>query len=147
MCLSQQPLSPHHTLPCVLEDMFSIGISLGVFSSLVKNNNNNNNFCLPTYYQLSPLTWFCSPLLTFDCKIRPTTFPFIGLDWQMCWHWEPWTQSVCISLPLISQGSFCVFGPGKNLPYRSWCRLSSCLHSSCEMLSGVNRWSSLGCPS
>lgn len=109
LCLSQQPLSPHHTLPCVLEDMFSIGISLGVFSSLVKKNN-NNNFCFPTHYRLSPLTWFSSPLLIFEYKIRPTLYPFCRLDWHLCWHWEPWTQSVCTSLPLLSQGSLlCVW--------------------------------------
>lgn len=116
LCLSQQPLSPHHTLPCVLKDMFSIGISLGVFSSLVKIIIIIIIFVSPptTDYHLSHGS--APHYLSLSVKFAPPCFP--SVDWiGICVGIGNLGHRVSVHLFLFYlRGLFCVFGPGKKPP-------------------------------
>lgn len=68
-CSTSHP-STHHTLARIL-DFSNVRISVSVFSFLVKINP-----IFPHCYWLWPLSFFCPPVLIFDCNICPSCFPF-----------------------------------------------------------------------
>lgn len=109
---------------------------------------NNPNFCYPSYCQLSPLIWFCSPLGIFECKICPPCFPSLDWnDWCMCWPLGTLDTDCLYISSFCDKGPFLCVWYWKYLCYRLWCHLSPCINNFCEVLSGVNCWNSLGCPS